>query len=82
MLILQIMYSKLNTCYGILKGADNKVLIWNAGTEEIFVEIELPDLCICVSFNYDGSKLVTTCKDKMMRIFNARTGEVLSVSIV
>ena len=56
------------------------MLIWNAGTEEIFVEIELPDLCISVSFNTDGSKFASTCKDKMIRIFNARTGEVLSVS--
>ena len=59
-----------------------KLLIWNVGTEEIFVEIELPELCISASFNSDGSKLATTCKDKQIRVFNARTGEMLSVSII
>ena len=66
----------------LLSGADMKLLIWNVGTEEIFVEIELPELCISASFNSDGSKLATTCKDKQIRVFNARTGEMLSVSMI
>ena len=66
----------------VVPGADNRVLIWNVGTEEVFVEIDLPELCISASFNYNGSKLAMTCKDKMIRIFNARTGEMLSVSTI
>ncbi|KAJ8312488.1 hypothetical protein KUTeg_009861 [Tegillarca granosa] len=59
-------------------GSDNKIFVWNAGTSEALLEISVPDQILSASFNYNGSKLVTTCKDKMMRVFNPRTGEVLA----
>ncbi|KAG5449045.1 Coronin-1C-A [Clonorchis sinensis] len=58
-------------------GADNMLFIWNVATEEPLVEIMLPDMVLSVSFNYNGSRLVTTCKDRHTRVLNPRTGEVL-----
>lgn len=58
-------------------GADNKVCIWNVGTGEVLSEAELPNVIFSASFSYNGSKLVTACKDKIVRVHNARTLEVL-----
>ncbi|CAI9741049.1 coronin-1C-A isoform X1 [Octopus vulgaris] len=55
-------------------GSDNKIFIWNCGTGEPLVEIELPDLILSVSFNYNGSRVAVTTKDKMIRILDPRTG--------
>ncbi|XP_050512476.1 coronin-6 [Diabrotica virgifera virgifera] len=58
-------------------GSDNHVVIWNVGTGESLVEIDChPDIVYSACFNWDGSKLLTTCKDKKIRIINPRTGEV------
>ncbi|XP_033748826.1 coronin-1A-like isoform X2 [Pecten maximus] len=59
-------------------GSDNKIVIWNAAKEEVFLEIDVPDLIFSASFNFDGSKVVTTCKDKTMRIIDSRTGAVVA----
>ncbi|KAF8566958.1 hypothetical protein P879_04767, partial [Paragonimus westermani] len=58
-------------------GADNMVFIWNVATEEPLVEIMLPDMILSASFNYNGSRLVTTCKDRHTRVLNPRTGDVI-----
>ncbi|XP_071094408.1 coronin-1C-like isoform X1 [Haliotis cracherodii] len=58
-------------------GSDNKIYIWNVGTGEVLNEIDLPDLPLCASFNFNGSKFACTCKDKKLRVFNARTGDCL-----
>ncbi|CAH1800434.1 unnamed protein product [Owenia fusiformis] len=58
-------------------GSDNKVVIWNVGTSEPLTEIEFPDICLCASFNPIGNLLATTCKDKMLRIIDPRTGSVV-----
>ncbi|CAL8094712.1 unnamed protein product [Calicophoron daubneyi] len=55
-------------------GADNMVYIWSVATEEPLVEIMFPDVVLSASFNYNGSRLVTTCKDRHTRIVNPRTG--------
>ena len=39
-------------------------------------EIDLPDIALSASWNWDGSKLVATCKDKKIRLFDPRTGKV------
>ncbi|KAI5722521.1 hypothetical protein M8J76_009584 [Diaphorina citri] len=58
-------------------GSDNNVAIWNVGTGEIMIQIEChPDIVYSASWNWDGSKLLTTCKDKKMRIINPRTGAI------
>ncbi|GMT21010.1 hypothetical protein PFISCL1PPCAC_12307 [Pristionchus fissidentatus] len=59
-------------------GGENKILIWNVGTGEVILEIDgHPDMIWSVAFNYDGSRFVTTCKDKRIRILDSHTGEVL-----
>ena len=57
-------------------GSDNKMFIWNVGTAEVITEIDLPDIALSASWNWDGSKLVATCKDKKIRLFNPRTGDI------
>jgi len=52
------------------------MFIWNVGTAEMITEIELPDIALSASWNWDGSKLVATCKDKKIRLFNPRTGDI------
>jgi WD40 repeat protein len=61
-------------------GSDNLVVIWNAGTGEPTVVIDShPDLVYSACLNWDGSKLLTTCKDKKIRIINPRSGVVEEV---
>lgn len=60
-------------------GSDNQVAIWNVGTGEMLIHIDChPDQIFSASWNWDGSQLVTTCKDKKIRIINPRTGEIES----
>lgn len=62
-------------------GSDNLVVIWNAGTGEPTIVIDChPDLIYSASWNWDGSKLLTTCKDKKIRIINPRSGIVEEVN--
>jgi coronin-1B/1C/6 len=64
-----------------MTGSDNQVVIWNVGTGEPLVEMDChPDLVYSACWNWDGSQLVTTCRDKKIRIINPRTGEIISVS--
>lgn len=58
-------------------GSDNQVAIWNVGTGEVLVHIDChPDIVYSASWNWDGSQLLTTCKDKKMRLIDPRTGTV------
>ncbi|GFX09191.1 coronin-1B [Trichonephila clavipes] len=56
--------------------ADLKILIWNVGTAEILYSINHPDLIYSVCWNWEGSRIVTTCKDKKIRIYDPRSGEM------
>jgi len=59
-------------------GSDNKVFIWNVATAEILTELDThPDMIYTAFWNFDGSKIATTCKDKMIRCFDPRTGKLL-----
>nr|XP_034337381.1 coronin-1C-A isoform X6 [Crassostrea gigas] len=58
-------------------GADSKICIWNVGTGELYVEINLPDLIYSASFSYNGNRFVCTCKDKILRVIDSRTGKVI-----
>ncbi|CAI4230754.1 unnamed protein product [Auanema sp. JU1783] len=63
-------------------GGENKLLMWNVGTGEALLEIAgHPDMIWSISFNYDGSQFVTTCKDKKIRILDSHTGDVLSEGV-
>ncbi|CAL8129858.1 unnamed protein product [Orchesella dallaii] len=72
------------TAHNILltAGSDNQVVIWNVGTGEPLVEIDChPDLVYSACWNWDGSQLVTTCRDKKLRIINPRTGEITEEAV-
>lgn len=65
------------TAYLVLMsaGSDNKVFIWNVATAEILTELDThPDMIYTSIWNHDGSRVVTTCKDKFIRCFDPRTG--------
>lgn len=67
----------------LTSGADLRLLIWNVGTGEALIEIAgHPDLIWSVAFNYNGSKVVTTCKDKKVRVIDPRSGAILQVCIL
>lgn len=57
-------------------GSDCKIIIWNVGTGEIISQITHPDVIFHCDWSYDGSRLVTTCKDKKIRVYDPRTGEI------
>lgn len=57
-------------------GADCKIIIWNVGTGEILGCIDHPDVVFSCCWNWDGSRIVTTCKDRKIRVYNPRSGEV------
>uniref|UniRef100_A0A914DP58 Coronin n=1 Tax=Acrobeloides nanus TaxID=290746 RepID=A0A914DP58_9BILA len=59
-------------------GGENKLLMWNVGTGEALLEISgHPDMIWSINFNYDGSRFVTTCKDRKIRVIDSHSGEVL-----
>jgi coronin-1B/1C/6 len=59
-------------------GADFKVFVWNVATAEILAEINAhADVIYSANWNYNGSRIVTTCKDKNIRLFDARTGALI-----
>jgi len=58
-------------------GSDNLIVIWNVGNGEAMVVIDsVPDQIWSASWGWDGSKLLITSKDKMIRVLDPRTGEV------
>lgn len=74
----------LNHCVVVCRftGADNKTLLWDVGTGDVLAELDLNDLLYSITFSYSGDKIATTCKDKFLRVHNARTLEVLKVSLI
>ena len=47
-------------------------------TAEILTELDThPDMIYTAIWNCDGSKIVTTCKDKVIRCFDPRTGALV-----
>lgn len=67
----------------MILGSDNQVVVWNVGIGEVLVHIDChPDIVYSASWNWDGSQLLTTCKDKKMRLIDPRTGTVQEASVV
>ncbi|CAF1241004.1 unnamed protein product [Adineta steineri] len=59
-------------------GGDMKIFIWNVSKSTILSTIDChPEVILSVSWNYNGSRIVTSCKDKMFRVINPRNGDVL-----
>ena len=63
-------------------GYDHKIIIWNTSTGEAAITLEgmHPDLIYSISWNYNGSHLATTCKDKKIRVIDPRKKEIVMVS--
>jgi len=58
------------------------VVVWNVGIGEVLIHVDChPDIVYSASWNWDGSQLLTTCKDKKMRIIDPRTGDIQEASI-
>ncbi|NXJ95398.1 CORO6 protein, partial [Corythaixoides concolor] len=61
-------------------GCDNLVILWNVGTGEMLLALEdmHTDLIYNVGWNRNGSLLVTTCKDKRVRVIDPRKQQVVA----
>jgi coronin-1B/1C/6 len=59
--------------------ADNFLKIWDAekGLDKTSVE-DHPAMILDICWNYDGSNIVTSCKDKLVRIVDPRSGATVS----
>lgn len=61
---------------------DPLIVIWNLESGEHVVEIDChPDLIYSVDWNTNGSLIATTCKDKKIRVIDARKGTVVKVGV-
>ena len=59
-------------------GYDHLIIVWNIAKGHAINVIDCHmDSIYSMPFNRNGSLLATTCKDKMIRIIDPRTGEVL-----
>jgi coronin-1B/1C/6 len=53
---------------------DNVIKIWDAEKGTDRTTIEHPQMILDLVWNYNGSTLLTSCKDKMVRLVDPRTG--------
>lgn len=59
-------------------GFDGQVIVWNVEQGKAVFQLSCGrNAVLSVSFNWDGSLLATTSKDKKLRIFDPRTQELL-----
>eukprot|EP00794_Sanderia_malayensis_P014260 gene14260-15747_t len=57
---------------------DPSIVIWNLDDGSAVVEIDChPDIIYNADWSFNGDKIVTSCKDKKIRIIDARSGNVL-----
>ncbi|XP_025048109.1 coronin-6 [Alligator sinensis] len=61
-------------------GGDNLVILWNVGTGEMLLRLDEvhTDLIYNACWNRNGSLLVTTCKDKRVRVIDPRKQQVVA----
>lgn len=60
-------------------GFDYTIFIWNVSTGARVKEINChADTIYCCAWNFDGSLLATTCKDKLIRIIDPRKATVIA----
>ncbi|XP_062512279.1 coronin-1A-like isoform X2 [Corticium candelabrum] len=61
-------------------GYDYMIMIWDISTGEELVSIDShPDMIFSMSFDPLGIRMVTTCKDKKIRVIDPRISEVVAV---
>lgn len=67
----------------VLSGCDNQIIIWNVGTCEAMITLEdmHPDIIYSVCWNRNGSQIVTSCKDKAIRVIDPRKEMIIAVNI-
>ena len=60
-------------------GFDRKIIIWNTATGDMLFTLEdfHSDIIYSMSWNYNGSLIATTCKDKKLRILDPRKEDKL-----
>ncbi|XP_053478195.1 coronin-2A [Ictalurus furcatus] len=64
-------------------GYDYQVMVWNLNSPEQVIKNPVrsisihTDVVLSMSFNTDGSRIATSCKDKKIRIIDPRTGTLL-----
>lgn len=70
--------------HSVLTGCDNVVILWNVARGEAMVRIESvhTDLIYSACWNTDGSRILTSCKDKKLRVFDPRRGTVIVVRLI
>ncbi|CAL9692732.1 unnamed protein product [Knipowitschia caucasica] len=69
------------TAHNVLLSAacDNVLILWNVARGEAVVRVDLhPDMIYSAVWNRDGSRILTSCKDKMLRILDPRKGTVIT----
>ncbi|XP_056414979.1 coronin-6 isoform X2 [Hyla sarda] len=61
-------------------GSDNMIIIWNVGTGEALITLDEmhSDLIYSICWNYNGSLITTTCKDKKLRVIDPRKQEIVA----
>ncbi|GMF03117.1 unnamed protein product [Ambrosiozyma monospora] len=57
---------------------DYSVKIWDLEQKKCIVTLKHKDLVTSFSWNYNGTKIATASRDKKLRIWDARSGELLS----
>ncbi|CAN3361074.1 hypothetical protein DICA4_D28854 [Diutina catenulata] len=57
---------------------DYTVKIWNLDTGKAEITLQHKDLVTSFAFNYNGSLLATTSRDKRLRVWDIRKGEIVS----
>lgn len=59
-----------------------QILVWDTRRAALCITLDLhSDVIYSLSFNRDGSRIVTTSRDKRLRIIDPRSGKLLQVSI-
>ncbi|XP_071401867.1 coronin-1A isoform X2 [Centroberyx affinis] len=60
-------------------GCDNVVILWNVARGEAVVRLDTvhTDLIYSACWNRDGSQILTSCKDKTLRVLDPRKGTVI-----
>lgn len=57
---------------------DYTVKIWNLKEEKCVTTLQHKDLVTSFTWNYNGTKIATTSRDKKLRVWDARDGKILS----
>ncbi|KCV68362.1 hypothetical protein H696_05278 [Fonticula alba] len=60
-------------------GGDLVIKLWDieAGVAKVDIEAHHTDLINSIDFNYNGNLMVTSCRDKQLRIFDVRSGKLV-----